>query len=147
MLKVKVEDLMTESVIKISQDATIMQAAHLLLRHQINGLLVSEEKGSDNIVGVLTTTDLLGLVHQALSSSIHRMTELDKLGKLFVKDVMGKEILRVQKDAKLARAISIMHKQNKHTIPVYDGDTLVGVIGRHDVLNAAFYPDSSNSGE
>jgi len=142
MLKVKIEDIMTENIIKITQDATIMQAAHLLLRHQINGILVSEKRDSEEIVGILTTTDLLKLVNQALSSPIGRLTELTKLGKLLVKDVMGKEILKVQKTAKLSRVIGIMDRQNKHTIPIFDGDSLVGIIGRHDILNAAFYADA-----
>ncbi|MFA5088704.1 MAG: CBS domain-containing protein [Candidatus Omnitrophota bacterium] len=37
----------------------------------------------------------------------------------------------------MAKVIAIMHKENVHTIPVYDKTKLVGVIGRHDVLNAA----------
>jgi len=32
-----------------------------------------------------------------------------------------------------------MHKKNVHTIPVFDKDRLVGVVGRHDILNITFH--------
>ena len=40
MIRAKVEDLMSEDIVKIKESATVKDAAHILLRFQINGLLV-----------------------------------------------------------------------------------------------------------
>jgi CBS domain-containing protein len=144
MLKATVADVMTEEIVKIDQSVTINQAAHLLLRYQINGLVVVDKKGSDRLLGILTTTDLLILLDKALSQSLHREQMLEKIGKLPVKKIITTDVIKVQKAAKLSRIIGIMHKKNIHTIPVYDGDKLVGVVGRHDILNAAFYTEKKS---
>lgn len=140
MLKTTVENIMTENIVKLGKEATVMDAAHILLRFQINGLLVLEKKDSDKVVGILTTTDLLRLLNKALSKHAHKMSELDKIGRLQLKNVVSGNVVKVQKNINLAKVIAIMHRKNVHTIPVYDGKKLVGIIGRHDILNVAFYP-------
>ena len=149
-----------------------MDAAHILLRFQINGLLIVKKNDSNNVIGILTTTDLLGLLNKALSRHVHKtlpskelggsisvdktpplkelggsipldkMRELDKIAKLPVVDVASRNVLKIQKNTKLKKVIAIMHRRNMHTIPVYGGTKLLGVIGRHDILNAAFYSSS-----
>lgn len=139
MLKTTVENIMTENVVMINEKATVMEAAHILLRFKINGILVVKKDNRNEVMGVLTTTDLLKLLNKALSSHGHKIKELEKVGKLLVKDVINGEVIKVQKDTKLEKVIAIMHRKNIHTIPVYSNEKLVGVIGRHDILNIAFH--------
>lgn len=140
MLRTTVENIMTEDVVKISKEATVMDAAHILLRFQINGILVVEKKDSDKVIGILTTTDLLKFLNKALSKHAHKMSELDRIAKLPLKNVVSKNVVKIQKNEKLTKIIAIMHRKNIHTLPVYNGKKLVGVIGKHDILNVAFYP-------
>jgi len=139
VLKAKVGDLMSENIVKIKESATIKDAAHILLRFQINGLVVTSEDGQSSI-GVITTTDLLRLLDRALSRSVQKMAALDQISKLRIGAVASKRVIKIQKSAKIERVVNLMRKKNVHTIPVYDGRKLVGVIGKHDVINAAFYP-------
>lgn len=145
MLKATVGDIMSEHIVKITDKYTVMQAAHLLLRFQINGVLVVRDGKPDDVIGILTTTDLLRLLDKVLSTHGHKIAELDKMAKMIVGDVLSTNVLKMQKDTRLEKAIAIMHRENKHTIPVYDGEKLVGVIGRHDILNAAFYRSTYSS--
>ena len=138
MLKVSVEDIMTDHIVTIPEDATIGQAAHLLLRFRINGILVVDADNKKELMGVFTTTDLLRLLHEGLSAGAHRENALKKIAELKVGKVSSKVIIKIKKHIKTERLIGIMHKRNVHTIPIYDGEKLVGVVGRHDVLNAAF---------
>lgn len=137
MLKAKVRDLMSENIVKIKESATIMDAAHILLRFQINGLLVIGED-NDEVVGVLTTTDLLWLIDRALARPTQKQAALEKMAKMRIQAVASRNLIKIQKDVSIARVVSLMHSKNVHTIPVYDGKKLVGVIGKHDILNAAF---------
>jgi len=139
MLKASIEDIMTENIVRLGEETSVMRAAHTLLRFQINGLLMVKEEGSNEVPGIFTTTDLLRLLDKVLSEHGHKVLVLETIGKLPIKDVASRNVIKVQRDAKLGKVIAIMHKKNVHTIPVYDGEKLVGVIGRHDILNAAFY--------
>ena len=56
---VKVSDLMTEHITTINANAKIQDAANLILRAEVSGLLVVE---NDKNVGVLTKTDICRLV-------------------------------------------------------------------------------------
>lgn len=138
MLKVTLEDIMSEDIVTISEHATLGQAAHLLLRFRINGILVVKKNDKKKIVGILTTTDLLKLLDYAFSGHAFSVSRLNVLSQLSVGSVSNKEVLKIQKDTDIKKVIKIMHKKNVHTIPVYDGDKLVGVIGKHDILNVAF---------
>ena len=55
----KIEDIMSENVITISADDKIEDAANLMLRADVSGLLVLEK---EKPVGVITKTDICRLV-------------------------------------------------------------------------------------
>ncbi len=55
----KIEDIMSENVITISADDQIEDAANLMLRADVSGLLVLEK---EKPVGVITKTDICRLV-------------------------------------------------------------------------------------
>jgi len=139
MLKAAIGEIMSENIVKIKENASVRDAAHILLRFQINGLLVLSEDGQ-RVVGIVTTTDFLRLMDQALSKPGQRMKELKKMSELRVADVASRDMISVQKNTKIEKVVSIMRRKNVHTLPVYNGDKLVGVIGKHDLINAAFYP-------
>jgi len=138
MLKTALENIMSEDVISIKNNATIGQVAHILLRHRINGILVVSKDDPNEIVGIVTTTDLLRLLDDILSQQGNRMAELEVVGDMPVASVLTTNVVRVSKNTKIEKVIALMYKENKHTIPVFDDEKLVGIIGRHDILNTAF---------
>ncbi len=141
MLNTTVDNIMTEHVVTLSKEATITIAAHILLRFQINGLLVVDKKNSSRVIGVFTTTDLLRLLDRTLSKRSRKMLELARMAATPIGELISGSVTKIQKGTKLAKVIVIMHRKNVHTLPVYDGKKLIGVVGRHDILNAAFYTD------
>lgn len=138
MLKVQVEDIMDDKVITVDDDVTVGQAAHILLRNHSGGVMVVEKGNKNNVRGIVTTTDLLIVLDRVLSKPGKRLSELNKMSEIPVIDIATTDIVRVQKGTKVKKLIGIMHKKHIHTIPVYDGDKLVGILDRHDILNAAF---------
>ena len=134
MLKASLEDIMSEDVVTIKDNATVGQAAHILLRFRINGILIVDH----SVKGVLTTTDLLRLLDNAMSEQKKRKEAIENVSKRLAVEVANKDVVNLQKDIKIERAIALMHRRNIHTIPVYEGERLVGIVGRHDILNLAF---------
>ncbi len=142
MLNIAVEEIMSELLVRVKEDLSVGKAAHMLLRHRINGILVVDKENEDKVVGIFTTGDLLRLADVILAEGSGRITALDKLSAMPVGKVASRDIISLQKGAKVTKALAIMNNKNAHTIPIYDGDNLIGVIGRHDILNAAFYHGS-----
>lgn len=139
MLKLSLADIMCEHPIMVKEDAEVGDVAHLLFRYRINGILVVRKDDKSELIGVFTTTDLLRLIDEALSKGGHREDALKEISKQPIDRVASKCIVSLQKDTKVTKAIATMHKKNVHTIPVFDKDKLVGVVGRHDILNIAFH--------
>lgn len=138
MLNATLEEIMSEDVVTIKEESTVAQAAHILLRFRINGILVVDGKDRNRVTAVFTTADLLQLLNEAMSLRGHRIEKLRLLADLPLKEVVSGKVVKVQKEARISKVIALMYKKEAYTIPVYDGDTLVGVVGRHDILNAAF---------
>lgn len=61
-----VEKLMTSPVVSVREDATVIEACRLLLRHHISGLPVVDAEGF--LVGMITESDLMGLLSEPARS-------------------------------------------------------------------------------
>ena len=56
MINVPVEDIMTENPIHVKESTSIGTVTHLLLRYQINGILVVKDDDPTKLLGIFTTT-------------------------------------------------------------------------------------------
>ncbi len=137
MLKIALKDVMCDHPIKVKESVSVGNVAHLLFRYQINGILVVSDQDEDKLLGIFTTTDLLRLMDDAISKGVHSIAELQKVAQRSVGELASKDIVTLQQDDKVVKAIAMMHRKNVHTIPVYDGEKLAGVVGRHDLINVA----------
>ena len=61
--KVKIEEIMNRNLITVSPNATISQAAGLMLNHKISGLPVVDY--ARGLVGIITESDIFRMVVQA----------------------------------------------------------------------------------
>lgn len=137
MLNVPLENIMTEHPIRVKETVPLGSVSHLLLRHRINGIFVVKANDENHILGIFTTTDLLKLMDKALGKKNQRVAELKKMALVPVGQVASRNVISLKKTDTVAKAIAIMHKKQIHTIPIYDKGQLVGVVGKHDILNMA----------
>ena len=138
MLNLPISDIMNDHPIKVKADTSVKNVAHLMLRYRINGVLVMKTEDQESILGIFTTRDLLNIMDEALNKGSHKMQTLGELGDRPVAGFLRDEIVPLQISDNAAKAVGLMHKKNAITLPVFDGDKLVGVIGRHDIINIAF---------
>lgn len=123
----KAKEIMSKFAITISEDDTLLKAAHLMMRFKISGLPALSKEGG--MAGIITATDLFRVMGENLDN-----TSFGQF-KLCVKDVMTRQVCVVGKEASLVDVISLMCGRNIHTLPVVEGGEIVGIIGRRDVLN------------
>lgn len=128
---------MFEHPIRVKESVSVGKVSHLLLRYRISGILVVKSKDDNKLVGIFTIADILRLINDELSKGGHRIKHLKEISKLPVGKVANKKIVVLKTKDKVVKAIALMHKKDVQTIPVYEGKKLVGVVGRHDILNIA----------
>jgi CBS domain-containing protein len=127
----KAKDMMTRSVIPAQEDMLLGELADMMLAKRISGTPVVGKDGK--VSGMITATDLFILMAILRSGEI---TEKGKLGVCnpTVSFAMCRDIVSVKEETTLSEIMDIMQNRNIHTLPVMDGDKLLGIIGRRDVL-------------
>ncbi|MEN8212543.1 MAG: universal stress protein [Thermodesulfobacteriota bacterium] len=144
-------DIMETNVIKVSPDTDIISAAQILLENHINGVPVVDAE--DKLQGILCQSDLIfqqkkvsipsvfsfldGII--PLSSSKQLDKELQKIAAINVGQAMVKEPVTAHPDMPISEIANLMVEKHFHTIPVVEGDKLVGIIGKEDILKVLIH--------
>jgi len=144
MLKAK--DLMTRDILSVTPDTEIVKAAKILLKNRINGMPVIDETGK--LVGILCQSDLVAqqksipipsvftLLESFVSlTSLKRLDkEVEKIAALSVKQAMTPNPVTVGPETEIEDIAKLMADNKYHTLPVMEGDEIIGIIGKEDVL-------------
>lgn len=137
-------DLMSTSVVTIRPDASVGDAARLMLDHGASCLPVVDDE--DHLVGIITHTDfglhprlrpLTDNVYSLLGSATtpqHIRDVSRKVRSKLVKDVMRRPVTTVKEDTPIEEITRLMLNQGIHRIPVVRAHHVVGIITRHDFL-------------
>ncbi|HZQ12953.1 MAG TPA: CBS domain-containing protein [Pseudolabrys sp.] len=141
----KAKDIMTRTVVSVDPDATVLQAARLMLQHHISGLPVVDRAG--RLVGVLSEGDFLrrGETHTERRRS--RWLEfLMGPGRMAadyvhshgskVSEVMTPDVKTVSDDASLEDIVALMEKHRIKRVPVLRAGKLVGIVTRSNLMHA-----------
>ena len=156
MLKVK--DIMTKELITVSPQTEIASATKILLEKRINGLPVIDDSGK--LVGILCQSDLVAQqksipipsVFTLLESfipltSIKRIDkEVEKIAALTVKQAMTPNPVTVGPETDLEDVAKLMVDKKYHTLPVMEGDKVVGIVGKEDVLKTLLSEPQTREG-
>ncbi len=142
----KAQDIMTKNVITVTPATTVTELAKLLSANSISGAPVLDSSGT--LLGVVTESDLIDQKKKihiptviTILDSVFYLENPDKMEKEMKKiagstvdDIYTKEPRTVEEDTLIDEIATIMSEKNVHTLPVMRGDTLVGVIGKKDII-------------
>jgi CBS-domain-containing membrane protein len=139
------KDVMTRDVVSIGPDATVLQAARLMLQHRISGLPVIDNAGA--LVGVLSEGDFLR--RQETKTERRRSRWLEFLmgpGKIAaeyththgskVSEVMTDTVQTVAEDTALEDIVELMERHRIKRLPVVRGRKVVGIVTRSNLMHA-----------
>ena len=140
------QDIMTSTVITVAEDANVRELAALFLSNNISGAPVVNGQGT--VVGVVTESDLIfqnKKVHLPTAVAIldaflflespgKTEKELKKIAASRVGDICSRELISVTPETGLDELATLMAEKMVHTLPVMQGDTLVGIIGKSDII-------------
>ena len=138
------KDIMSTTVVTISPEAIVGEAANLMLEHQVSCLPVLD--GEERLVGMLTHTDFdLHRKFIALADDLYSLLgtwatpanledAAKEAGSKAVKDVMRRNVATIGEEASFGEMAELMLRRKVHRLPVMRDGNLVGIITRHDLL-------------
>ncbi len=141
----RAEDVMTREVIAVEPDATVMEAARVMLDHHISGLPVIDKQGK--LVGVLSEGDFLRRRETKTERRRGRWLEFlmgpGRVAEEYthshgrkVSEVMTREAHTCSETASLEDVVEIMEHKRIKRVPVMCGDQVVGIITRSNLMQA-----------
>ncbi|MFL5289137.1 MAG: CBS domain-containing protein [Rhodopila sp.] len=140
-----VADVMTRNVISIAPEATVEEAAQMMLERRISGLFVVDKAG--DLIGVITEGDLLHRDElgterhhpwwlRLFISPAQQATEFTHAHGRHVRDVMTTDVVSVAQNETLETVVGLMEERRIKRVPVTQDDRVVGVVSRSDLLRA-----------
>ena len=141
----KAKDVMTRHIVSIAPDATVLQAARLMLQHHISGLPVVDASGT--LVGILSEGDFLRRRETATERRRSRWLEfLMGPGKIAseythshgekVSEVMTDEVRTVDEDTDLEAVVELMERRRIKRVPVMRAGKMTGILTRSNLMHA-----------
>lgn len=113
-------EIMETRLITVTEQTPLSEAITLLMVHHISGLPVVD--GESRLVGIITEKDLLDVCHKETGSF------------RVVGDLMSRDIRTFQADAPLADLCDCLMTHHFRRVPILEGDKLVGLVSRADLL-------------
>lgn len=139
-------EIMTADPVTVAPGAPVTDAARLMVERRVSALPVID---GDRLVGVVTESDLI-----MQDAKVHFPTYLDLLGgSLFapgatdrfehdlkkavgadVADVMSTDLVTVAPETPVSDVATLMVDKDVSCVPVLEGDRLVGVVSKSDIV-------------
>ncbi len=142
----KASDVMSKNPQTIRKDMPVADAVRILLEKNYNGLPVVDDTGA--MVGILCQSDLITQQKRLklpsfftlldsiipLGSTKHLDEEVRRMAAVTAGEAMTAAPVTVTPDTPLDEVASLMVEAKYYTLPVVQDGTLVGVIGKEDIL-------------
>ena len=116
----QIRDVMTEDLVTLPVDATVVEASREMDRRDIGDVLVVE---GERLVGMVTDRDIV----------VRAVTQGRDPNEIRLGDVATTDIQTLSPDADLGEAVAIMRQAAVRRVPVVDGERPVGIVSIGDL--------------
>jgi CBS domain-containing protein len=141
----RAHQIMTRSVITVTPETSVVEAANIMLQRHISGLPVVDSAGA--LVGIISEGDFIrrfeintgrkrsGFIKFILGAGREAADFVHEHAKK-VGEIMTPEPLTINEDTDLEQIVELMEKNNVKRLPVTRGNELVGIVARSNLLQA-----------
>ena len=141
----RAHQIMTRSVVTVTPESSILDAANLMLQRHVNGLPVVDAAGK--LVGIVSEGDFIrrceigtqrkrGRWLRFILGAGEAATDFVREHGRKISEVMTREPLTVTEDTALEEIVTMMETNSVKRLPVMRGDKLVGIVSRANLLHA-----------
>jgi len=145
--KVLARDIMDADPPYCRLDTSVEDIAKRFSEEDLSGMLVIDD--DKHLLGVITESDLIDRqknLHLPTAVAIFDMVipmgeaqfeeELSHMQAMTAEDLAQADVVTIHADVDLSEVASVMSDRNIHHLPVLDGDAVIGLICKHDVIKA-----------
>jgi len=139
-------DIMSTEVITVTEETSLQELARIMYERHINGVPVVDDQG--RLKGIICESDLIRRDRKLhiptvvaifdavfyLESSRTLEKEIARINASKVKDLYTKEVVTVNEKTPIDEIATLMTQKKVYTIPVMDGQRIVGIIGKADLI-------------
>jgi len=140
----RAHQIMTRSVITVTPETTIVDAANTMLQRHVSGLPVVK---AGKLVGIVSEGDFIrrseigterkrGRFLKFILGSGKEATDFVREHGRKVAEIMTKSPLTITEDTPLEQIVELMEKNDIKRLPVTRGDQVVGIVSRANLLQA-----------
>ena len=122
-LRGTVSDYMTRNVTVANPMDTIQKIYTMIVESGFSAFPVVKKK---RIVGLISRRDLIRTRRMQSVIASHAHTTIE--------EVMSKDVVTIGPDETVSSAAELLVKHDVSRLPVVDGDRIVGIVDRHDIL-------------
>lgn len=135
---ITVGKIMTTKVITLHPEDTMDKVKKIFESYNIHHIPIVD---NGKVVGIISKTDYLKLLHgfTLFKTSKSESYNLAILRSLLVREVMTKQVAKLNADDTLETAVGFFRENLFHALPVVnDEGELVGIVTTYDLLNYAY---------
>ena len=141
----RAHQIMTRSVITVTPETSVAEAANIMLQRHISGLPVVDSAGA--LVGIISEGDFIrrseintgrkrsGFMKFILGAGREAADFVHEHGSK-VGEIMTPEPLTINEDTDPEQIVELMEKNNVKRLPVIRGNKLAGIVTRANLLQA-----------
>lgn len=137
----RAKDLMSDGVMSVSADASVLEAAKLFINCHVSAMPVVDEEG--RMVGIVSEADLVSPKTDGKTGLLARATEdpnsaVDRVDAAASKvtDFMSRVVISASEDTPLTELAGLMMRHHVKRLPIVRDDAVVGIVSRTDLLRA-----------
>jgi CBS domain-containing protein len=116
----RVHEVMSRRVVSVGPGTTLADAVEILASHQLSGVPVVDR--TDRLLGIVTESALIDVIFDA------------EVWRAPVSDYMVQDFQTLTANDSLSRAAQLFALHSFQWLPVVDGERLIGVINRRDLM-------------
>lgn len=145
---IKAKDIMTHKVITVLEYTPISEVATILTENRISGVPVLNPK--QEMIGIVCESDIIDQTKKFhiptvinlmgsivfLESGKKFEKEIKKMIGLLARDIMTEPVKTVTPETSVEEIATLMAENRIHSIPVLEGRTLVGIVGKKDIVRS-----------
>jgi len=145
--KIFARDIMDTDPPYCLMDVSVEDVAKRLAEENLTGMLVVDD--DKRLFGLITESDLIDQqknLHVPTAVALFDMVipvgesrfeqELKRMQAMTAEDLAQTNVVTVGVDADLGEIAAVMADEKVHHLPVMDGESVVGMISKHDVIKA-----------
>lgn len=140
------KEIMTKEVITVTESTSIKDLSDLFIKHKVNGFPVIGEDGQ--LIGIITEKNLIeqgknlhiptvialfdAVIY--LESGKKFEEEVKRFNATQVKDIYTSNVVTTSPETGIHEIASLMAEKGVHSIPVVEGNKILGIIGKLDII-------------